>query len=206
MIELPVVDQQGQEVGSYSVDEAAFGGRVRKRLMFDSVLMYEANKRQGTGSAKTRSEIAGSNRKPWRQKGTGHARSGSKKSPLWRGGGRIFGPKPRDFSYAVPKKARRAALRSALLAKLTDGDAVVVDKIEFAVPKTREMAQILTRLGIGDSCLLVLPEHDEIIWRCARNIPGVQVAPVRELNAYDVLKQRRLVLLRESLERIVGAD
>jgi len=206
MIELPVVDQRGEQVDSCSVDENALGGRVRKQVMFESVLMYEARKRRGSACAKTRSEVAGSSHKPWRQKGTGHARSGSKKSPLWRGGGTIFGPKPRDFSYSIPKKARRAALRSALLAKFQDGEAIVVDKIELAAPKTREMAQVLDNLGIRESCLLVLPDHDATIWRCARNIPTVRVVAVRELNAYDVLRQHRLVLLRESLDQIAGAQ
>jgi large subunit ribosomal protein L4 len=204
---VPVLSQEGKELEKLRVDEQKLGGHVHKRALRDYVIMYEANQRQGTVSTKTRGEVAGTGKKPWRQKGTGRARVGSRRSPLWRAGGKIFGPKPRDYSYSIPKKAKHLALKSALLSKFQDGEATVVDTLTLAAPKTKEVARVLRALGLADAtCLIAIPKHDETFWRCARNIQSVIVRPVAELNAYEVLHQRRLLIVKEALQQLVGAQ
>ena len=167
--------------------------------MREAVIMYEANKRLGTACTKTRSEVAGGGRKPWMQKHTGRARAGSIRSPLWKGGGVVFGPKPRDYSYSIPKKAKRVALRSALLSRFVDNEVIVVDGLDFDSPSTRKMAQLLSTLNINGSCLIVIPERSEFVWKSARNIPLVKVMTVSELNAYDVLKKDKLLMTKGAL-------
>lgn len=166
--------------------------------------MYRANKRVGTHSTKTRAEVAGSTKKPWKQKGTGRARAGSRKSPLWRGGGVIFGPRPRDYSYQIPRKQRRLALRSALSAKLRGGEAIVLEGLSLSSPRTRDVARALTAAGVRGSCLLLTALHDKNIVLSARNIPGVVVSPVGESNALDVLKARTIVLTRDALDAFMA--
>ena len=170
--------------------------------MRNAVIMYEANKRVGSASTKRRDQVAGSTRKPYRQKGTGHARAGSRRSPLWRGGGTTFGPKPRDYSYSMPKKARRAALQSALLAKLLDNEIAVIDKLDFEAPKTKRIAALLKSLGINDSCLIGIVDNDENLWKSVRNLPRVSVCKVSDFNAYEVLKHKRLLLTKDAFESI----
>ncbi|KPJ71062.1 MAG: hypothetical protein AMS14_09595 [Planctomycetes bacterium DG_20] len=203
MVQVPVYNTDGQRVGAVSVDEAALGGRVRRQLLRDAVVMYEANRRVGTRKAKTRAEVAGTGRKMYRQKGTGYARAGSRRSPIRRGGGVARTIGPRDYRRAMPAKARRLALASALLSKCQDGEALVLEGLAFETPRTKTMRQILDRIGIQASFLLVLGEPDANTYRSARNIPGAMVRPVAELNAYDVLRQRRLILTPKALEVIV---
>ncbi|MDR4508863.1 MAG: 50S ribosomal protein L4 [Candidatus Brocadiaceae bacterium] len=199
-MEIAVYGNGGEKVGSISLDEGRFGGPIRKRLLRDAVIMYEANKRQGNACTKTRSEVAGGGKKPWKQKHTGRARVGSARSPLWRGGGVSFGPKPRDYSYSMPKKAKKQALFSALAAKIRDNECLVANDFTFDVPKTKQIVDILKALGIhGDSCLIVTSKTDEVIRKSARNIPSVKVMPSSELNAYEVLRQKKILITREAL-------
>jgi large subunit ribosomal protein L4 len=202
MIELPVHNREGQVVGSLTIDEADFGGEVRHKLLRQAVLRYEANLRVGAASTRTRAEAHGSHQKPWRQKGTGRARAGFRRSPLWRGGGIVFGPKPRDYRQRMPRKAIRSATRSAYLAKF-QGGTTVLDELEVAAPRTREVASTLAALGIQGSCLIAIEAHDVNVWKSARNIPGVATKPVAEVNAYDLLRYRRLVITRPALERLI---
>ena len=204
MIEVPVLDIGGKPQGTLSIDEAKLGGKVNPRLLRDAVVMYEANKRVGTVATKSRSEREGSGKKPYRQKGTGLARAGSIRSPIWRGGGRIHALKPRDYSYQMPRQAKRLALRSAVLAKLQDGEVAVVDKLDLAEAKTKLMAAALKTLGIEGTCLIVLPKADEKIWRSARNLPQVRVSAVSDLNAYDVLLPKKLLFTKDALNQFLG--
>jgi large subunit ribosomal protein L4 len=161
--------------------------------------MYEARARAGTARTKTRAERAGSGKKPWRQKGTGRARAGAKRSPLWRKGGRIWGPKPRDYSYSMPARARREALKSALLAKFLDNEVKVIDKLELDAPKTKRIAAMLENLGIRQRCLLAIKAHDPNLWKSVRNLPRATVSPVSGLNAYEVLRGGQLLFTKEAL-------
>lgn len=206
MIEVPVLDIGGKPQGTIAVDEAKLGGKVHARLLRDYVVMYEANQRVGTAATKTRAEREGSGRKPYRQKGTGLARAGSIRSPIWRGGGRVHGPKPRDYSYQMPRQAKRLALRSAVLAKLRDGEVAVVDKLELPQPKTKLMAATLKNLGIAGSCLIVLPKHDETIWKSARNLPSIHVSTLADLNAYIVLRPKKVLFTKEALDQFLGVN
>lgn len=202
-MEILVYNKQGEKVDSMQLDEKKFGGLIRTRLLRDVIVMYEANKRQGTASTKTRSEIAGGGKKPWVQKHTGRARAGSIRSPIWRGGGIVFGPKPRDYSYTIPKKAKKLALLSALAAKVRDNEMIVLDTLKISTPKTKEMVGILKVLGINyDSCLLVIPKPNEVVWKSARNIPSLKVMTSAELNAYDILKPKKIIVTREALNTI----
>ncbi|KXK26363.1 MAG: 50S ribosomal protein L4 [Candidatus Brocadia sinica] len=201
-MDIPVYNKVGEKVDSVQLDER-FGGPVRKTLLRDAVLMYEANKRQGNASTKTKGEVAGGGKKPWVQKHTGRARAGSIRSPLWKGGGVVFGPKPREYSYAIPKKARKQALFSALTARVRDNELVVVEDLNFDAPKTKQMVEILKALGInGLRCLIVIPNANEMVWKSARNIPSVKVMNSAELNAYEVLKPEKILLTREALGNI----
>ncbi|RME72677.1 MAG: 50S ribosomal protein L4 [Planctomycetota bacterium] len=169
--------------------------------MHAACVMYQANKRRGTHSTRGRSELKYSNRKPWRQKGTGRARAGTRRSPLWRGGGTIFGPKPRDYRYAMPKKARRRATQSALLSKLRDGETVVVDGLAAPSGKTREVAAVLRALGLtGQTVLIAVREADPMLVRACRNLPNVTLLPVSDLNAYELIRNRRLLITRDGLD------
>jgi len=203
MLQVPVYNTDGQRVRTAAVDEAALGGRVRRQLLRDAVVMYEANRRVGTRKAKTRAEVVGTGRKMYRQKGTGYSRAGSRRSPIRRGGGVPYTVAQRDYRRAMPAKARRLALASALLSKFQDGEALVLEGLAFEVPRTKTMRQILDRIGIGASFLLVLDETDANTHLSARNIHGAMVRPVAELNAYDVLRQRRLILTPKALDAIV---
>lgn len=202
MIELAVYNSQGKEVEKLSLEEESLGGVVKKALLREAVLMYEANQRLGTACTKTKAEVHGSGRKPWAQKHTGRARAGMVRSPLWRKGGVVFGPKPRDYSYQIPKKAKKEALRSALLGKLLDGEVTVVDRLEMDSPCTKKMAQLLKTLGIHDSCLVVARDDNQTLWKSVRNIPGMAVLPASQLNAYEVLKRKRLLITRDQLSEL----
>ncbi len=202
MLEVPVFDSNGSLLEKASLPEEQFGGKVHKVLLRDAIVMYEARKRRGTASTKTKGEISGGGRKPWMQKHTGRARAGSIRSPLWRGGGTTFGPKPRDYSYSINRKAKKVALRSAILAKLKDNEVFLVDKLEFDSPSTKRMASLLKSLGIKESCLIVIPNKNETIWKSSRNIYNLAVKVASDLNAYDVIKYNRLLIVREALESL----
>ena len=206
MIALDIRTPEGATEKQIEVDESQLGGAIRPRLMKLAVLMYEANKRVGTASTKDRSMISGTTRKPWPQKGTGRARAGTVKSPLWRGGGVVFGPHPRDYRQRMPKKARRLALRSAVLSKLQDGEVTVVTEIDCSEIKTKRMVELLKRLGIDESCLIVIPEYDRNVWLSCRNIPRVSVLPVSQLNAYDVLRHKRVLFTSAALDAFLSGE
>lgn len=202
-MEIPVYSKEGEKIDNLQLDDKKFGGPIRKKLLRDAIIMYEANKRQGTASTKTKGEVAGGGRKPWVQKHTGRARAGSIRSPLWKGGGVSHGPKPRDYSFAIPKKARRLALYTALSAKARDNELVVIDDLNFDIPKTKQMVGILKALNMDNSsCLIVIPRVNETVWKSARNIPSVKVMTSTELNAYEVLRPKKVLLTKEALSSI----
>ena len=194
----------GGSVQSTEVDESLFGDRVLGRTLKDAVVMYEANARAGTVKTKTRGEVKGPNRKLWRQKHTGRARMGTRKSPLWRGGGIVFGPRPRDYSYHMPRKARQVALRNAVFTKFRDGEVAVVDGLPGDKPNTGQAVSILATLGMERSVLVVTEHPDRNVYLSLRNVPGVDVVAVNELNAHQVLLRRYMVLTSGALESIVG--
>lgn len=202
-IELPVVDAANAEVGRVVLPEA-FSTRISDAVMFEQVLAQRASKRSGAASTKSRGEIRGGGKKPWRQKGTGRARAGSTRSPIWRGGGTIFGPKPRSYAYRLPKKARRAALCSALAQKARDGEIRVIDTLGFDEPKTKKMRGLLETLGINTSVLVVLADRDSAVELSARNLNRVAVMPVVGLNVYDILRHEVLLISKDALAAIEG--
>jgi large subunit ribosomal protein L4 len=189
------------------VDPAEFGGKVNRELLHEVVVMYLANQRSGTHSTKRRGEVAGSTKKLFRQKGTGNARVGTRRSNKRKGGGTAKGPKPRDYEYHLPKKAVRAATRMAVLSRLQDQETVVLDELKLPEIKTKQVVEVFKALGLsGKTCLIGLAATDlddqKTIWKSARNIPGVQVSPASQFNAYKVLRPKRLVLTRAALEEL----
>lgn len=200
-METPVVNRNNQAVGSATLP-AAFEARVNDAVLFDQVLAQLASRRAGTHSTKTRAFVSGGGKKPFKQKGTGRARAGSNRSPIWRGGATLFGPQPRSYEYRLPSSTRRAALSSALAQKLRDGQLKIVDKVELDAPKTREMAALLAGLGVPDSTLLVIAGRDRNVELGARNLPRVLVLPVEGLNVYDILRHKNLVVTLEALAAI----
>ncbi|MBN2215936.1 MAG: 50S ribosomal protein L4 [Pirellulales bacterium] len=195
MVSLPIYDRTGAEVGTYELDPAEIAPRISKQLMHDVVVMYQANRRQGSAKNKNRSEVSGSTKKMYRQKGTGNARAGSRRSNVRRGGGRAFPRRPRDFTYRLPKKAVRAATRMAVASKVADNQLTLIDQLAFAAPRTKEMAGILKSLGIDNQTLLVATDgHDVNVYKSIRNLDGVSVLPVSDLNALDVLRPRRILM------------
>ena len=206
-ITLPVFDRTGTEVGSLDVDPAAIASSINRQLLHDVVVMYQANRRQGTAKTKGRGEVAGSTRKLYRQKGTGHARMGARRTNVRRGGGVAFAKRPRDFGYRMPKKIVRAATRMALLSKLIDNETTVIDSLDFAEPKTRDMIAVLEALNLaGESCLITPASYDPVLWKSARNIDRVRVSPAPDLNALDLLSQKRLLITRAALEWLERGD
>lgn len=206
-ITLPVVNAQGQSVGSVEVDPEELGGTINKQLLHDVVLMYLANRRAGTHSTLRRGEVAGSTKKLFRQKGTGNARVGPRRSNKRRGGGTAKGPKPRDYEFHLPRKAVQSATRMAILSRLQDQEAVVIDGLKFPEIKTKQVADVLKALQIADkTCLISLGKSDidekKSIYLSARNIRGMAVLPASQLNAYDVLRPKRLVLTKAALQEL----
>lgn len=203
MVSLPIFDKSGKEVGKYELDPAEIAPSINKQLMHDAVVMYQANLRQGTHRTKTRAEVAGSTKKMYRQKGTGNARAGSKRSGIRRGGGHIFAIRPRDYSYRLNKKALKIATRMAIASKIQGEQVVVVDDLAQDEIKTKSVAGALKALGIyGQKIAIALDKHDPIFYRSARNIEGVSVTPVAELNAYSVLRPRKLVITKAALDSL----
>jgi large subunit ribosomal protein L4 len=192
----------GGAVSTREVDASPFGERALVRTLKDAVVMYEANLRQGTAKTKTRSEVAGPNKKLWKQKHTGRARMGSKKVPHWRGGGTAFGPVPRDHSYQMPKKARRAAVRNAVFTKFNDGEVCIAEGWPTEAPSSKQAFGILAALGVQRSALVVTAERDSVVHLSLRNVPHVTVCPVSDLNARHVLLRRHMVLTPAAMEQI----
>jgi large subunit ribosomal protein L4 len=203
MLTLNVYNRQGETVGTVEVDPAAFGGSINKQLLHDVVLMHLANQRAGTHSTLRRGEVAGSTKKLFRQKGTGNARVGTRRTNKRKGGGTAKGPKPRDYEYHLPKKAVRAATRMALLSKFQDQEAVIIDELSFAEPKTKQMVGVLKALKLdGTTCLVGTAGHEPAVYKSARNIAGVEVFPTSQFNAYAVLRPKKLLLTRAALEEL----
>jgi len=203
MVDVPVYQFGSGKISNSEVDETVFGEQILWKLLHQAVVMYQANRRVGTHSTLTRAEVKGAMQKPWRQKGTGRARSGSRKSPIWRGGGIVFGPKPRDYSYSMPRKALRAALRSAVLGKLRDGEVTFVEGAQMDAPKTKVMAKVIRDIEAAGSTLFVLPDRDENLFKSTRNIARTEVRTAADLNAYDVVRHDRLVFTRDGFDRLV---
>jgi large subunit ribosomal protein L4 len=203
MISLNVYNRQGDSVGTVEVDPAEFGGTINRQLLHDVVVMHLANQRAGTHSTLRRGEVAGSTKKLFRQKGTGNARVGTRRTNKRRGGGTAKGPKPRDYEYHMPKKMVRAATRMAVLSKFQDQEAIILDDLQVTEIKTKPIAALLKALKLTDkTCLLGIPDYDEKLYKSARNIDGMEVMPTSQFNAYTVLKQKRLVLTKAALEAL----
>lgn len=203
MVSVNVFNQYGDIVDTMELDGSLFEAEIHEDLVQRVVTWQLAKRRSGTASTKTRGEVRGGGKKPWRQKGTGRARAGSNRSPIWIGGGTVFGPKPRSYAFAIPKKVRRAALKSVLTARLQEDALKVVDKIQLQEPKTRLFLEPLNALGLRDhKVLFVTPETDEMLGRTSRNLPRVLVLPVQGLNVYDLLRYEKLVLLQDTVPKL----
>lgn len=206
MIELSVYNRSGQEVEKFSVDEKVLGGAVRYALLKQAIVMYHANRRQGTVKTKGRSEVAGSDKKLFRQKGTGNARVGNRRTGKRVGGGMTFAKVPRDFRQAMPRKQRRLARDSAVLAKLRKNQVVVVDGLGFDKPKTKEFAGVLKSLKIDRSCLVAVKEYDQNLYKSVRNVQKVDVLPVADLNAGDICTHQRMLFTKDALVAFLNRD
>ena len=201
MANVSVYNIEGKEVGSIELNDAVFGVEVNEHLVHMAVVNQLANNRQGTQSAKTRSEVSGGGRKPWRQKGTGHARQGSTRSPQWTGGGVVFAPKPRDYSFKMNKKEKRIALLSALSSKVADNKIVVLDAFNLDEVKTKKFAEVMSNLKV-DKALVVIEGENKNVVLSGRNIPTVKVTATNEINTYDVLKYTTLVVTKAAVEKL----
>ena len=201
MAKVAVYNMEGKEVGSIELSDSIFGVEINEHLVHMAVLQQLANKRQGTQKAKTRSEVRGGGRKPWRQKGTGHARQGSTRSPQWTGGGVVFAPVPRDYSFKLNKKEKRAALKSALTSRVAENKFVVVDELKLDEIKTKKFAEVLKNLQV-EKALVVLNEMDKNVIASAANIPTVKTAQTNELNVFDVLKYDTVVVTKSAVATI----
>lgn len=202
MPNLDVLNMMGNKVGEIQLNDTVFGAEVNKEVLHQVVVNYLANQRQGTQSAKTRAEVRGGGRKPFRQKGTGNARQGTIRAPHFSGGGVVFAPKPRDYSYVLPKKVKRAALRSALSSKVANNELIVLDALEMAAPKTKEMITVLKNIGVtGKALLVTLDKNDNVVFS-ANNLPGVQTSFVGQLNVYEILNHTSLVLTKAAVEKL----
>ena len=202
MPNIAVFDMAGKEVGAVELSDSIFGIEPNVSVMHDVVVNHLANKRQGTQSALTRSEVSGGGRKPWRQKGTGHARQGSTRSPQWTHGGIVFAPKPRSYRYVLNKKVRRLAMKSAFSSKFIDNNIVVIDSMPMEEYKTKSVVNMLNAVGANGKSLIVLPEIEDRIIKSARNIPGVKTSQVCGLNVYDILNAKKLIILKDFISKI----
>ena len=201
MAKVSVYNMEGKEVGSMELNDAVFGVEVNEHLVHMAVVQQLANNRQGTQKAKTRSEVRGGGRKPWRQKGTGHARQGSTRAPQWTGGGVVFAPVPRDYTVKMNKKEKRAALKSALTSRVQENKLVVVDELKFDEIKTKKFAEVLKNLNL-DKALVVLNENDENVVMSAKNIPTVKTTQINTINVYDVLKYNTVIATKAAVAKI----
>ena len=201
MANVAVLNMEGKEVGTLELNDAVFGVEVNEHLVHMAVLQQLANNRQGTQKAKTRSEVRGGGRKPWRQKGTGHARQGSTRAPQWTGGGMVFAPVPRDYSFKINKKEKRAALKSVLTAAVRENKLIVVDELKLDEIKTKKFAEVMKNLKV-DKALVVINENDEKIVMSAKNIPSIKVSQIETINVYDILKYSNVVLTKAAVATI----
>ncbi len=202
MPKVALYKMDGNVSGEIELKDEVFGAEINEALMHQVVKMQLANKRQGTQSVLTRAEVRGGGAKPWRQKGTGRARHGSIRSPIWVKGGVAFAPKPRDYSYTMPKKMRRLAMKSALSSKVKGDNLVVLESLELSEPKTKEVVKVLKNLNIDEKAVLVLSGKNEWVERAARNIPNLQLLYVNTLNVYDILKNDKLIILEEAVRQV----
>jgi len=202
MANVSVYNMEGKEVGTIELNDAVFGVTVKEHLVHMAVVQQLANNRQGTQKAKTRSEVSGGGRKPWRQKGTGHARQGSTRAPQWTGGGVVFAPVPRDYAFKMNKKEKRAALKSALTDKVANGKLVVVDALTFEAPKTKEFAKVMANLNVNEKALVVLNDNDANVVLSAKNIPTVKTSLTNTINVYDIVNAKTLVLTQDAVKTI----
>lgn len=203
MPDVEIKDRNNNTVGKINLRDDILGANTNLCVIHEAVVNFLANQRQGTHATKTKGLVSGGGKKPWKQKGTGRARAGSIRSPLWRTGGIVFGPQPRDYSYNLPKKVKRLALMTAFYRKLADGEVVVIDNFAIEKPKTKEMKEILKNLGLtGKSILIVLPEKDNSVVLSARNIPSVSVTRTADLNTYDVIVHNVLLMTKDAAIRI----
>ncbi|MGE5613417.1 MAG: 50S ribosomal protein L4 [Bacillota bacterium] len=202
MPKVDVYNMKGETVGQIELNDDIFGIDVNENAMYIAVQNQLANKRQGTHSTKTKSEVSGGGIKPWRQKGTGRARQGSIRSAQWIKGGIVFGPKPRDYSYTLPKKLKRLALKSALSSKVADNNILVLDQLNFDNIKTKQMAGVLDALKVDKSALIVLEGKNENVEKSARNIPGVKTALVNTINVFDILKYDKFIITKDAVEKV----
>jgi large subunit ribosomal protein L4 len=202
MPNVAVYNKEGANVGEITLSDAVFAAEVNTGLLHEVVQMYLANQRQGTHDTKTRSEVSGGGKKPWRQKGTGRARQGSTRAPHWRHGGVAFGPHPRKYGWTMPKKARRAALRSALSAKLAAGEIVILDALTLEAPKTKEISSLLKTFEANKKAFIITAETDLNVYKSARNIPGVNAEAARNINVYGVLNGGKLFITKDAVAKI----
>ncbi|NUK31909.1 50S ribosomal protein L4 [Parageobacillus sp. VR-IP] len=202
MPKVALYNQNGETIGEIELNDSVFGIEPNKYVLFEAVIMQRASLRQGTHKTKNRSEVSGGGRKPWRQKGTGRARQGSIRAPQWRGGGTVFGPVPRSYSYKLPKKVRRLAIKSALSSKVLENNIVVLDSLTLEAPKTKEMAKILNNLSVDRKALIVTDDVNENVALSARNIPGVTVITANGINVLDVLNHDKLVITKAAVEKV----
>ncbi|MGN1385375.1 MAG: 50S ribosomal protein L4 [Bacillus sp. (in: firmicutes)] len=202
MPKVTLFDQKGAKVGEIELAESIFGIEPNQSVLFEAIVMQRASLRQGTHKVKNRSEVAGGGRKPWRQKGTGRARQGSIRSPQWRGGGTVFGPQPRSYSYKLPKKVRRLALKSALASKVVEENILVIDSLSFEAPKTKEAVAFLKGLSVDTKALIVTDVVNDNVALSARNIPGVTVVDANGLNVLDLVSHNKLIITKSAVEKV----
>ncbi|MEG0250798.1 MAG: 50S ribosomal protein L4 [Peptostreptococcus sp.] len=202
MPKINVLNVSGQNVGEIELNDSIFNIEVNEHVLYEAVKCQLANRRQGTQSTKTRAEVRGGGRKPWRQKGTGRARHGSTRSIIWVGGGVAFAPKPRDYSYSLPKKVRRLALKSALSSKVQDNEIIVVDEISFEAPKTKEMVNVLKNVNSAKKTLVVTADNDINLVKSIRNIEGANVCHVSTLNVYDILNCDSFIMTKDAVKKV----
>ncbi len=202
MPKLDILNVSGQKVGEFELDDNVFGIEPNESVLHAAVKNYLANQRQGTQSAKTRAEVRGGGRKPWRQKGTGRARQGSIRAPHWVGGGVVFAPKPRDYSYKLPKKVKRLAMKSAFSSKVINGEIIILDELSMDAPKTKDMISILKNINAEKKALIVTSNKDENVVKSANNIPGIKTALVNTINVYDILNHTTFIVTKEAAQKI----
>jgi large subunit ribosomal protein L4 len=202
MPKVALLNISGQQVGEMELSDNIFGAEINQSVLHDVVKNYLANQRQGTQSAKTRAEVRGGGRKPWKQKGTGRARQGSIRSPQWVGGGVVFAPKPRDYRYALPKKVKRLAMKSALSSKVQSENIIVVEALDMNAPKTKDMANILKNLNVEKKALIVMSDKNDNVVKSASNLPGITTTLVTTLNVYDILNHEKFIITKDAVHKV----
>lgn len=202
MPKVALFNQSGSQVGEIELNESVFGVEPNQHVLFEAIVMQRASLRQGTHKVKGRSEVSGGGRKPWRQKGTGRARQGSIRSPQWRGGGTVFGPVPRSYSYKLPKKVRRLAIKSALSSKVLEENILVLESLAFDAPKTKDFKAVLSGLSVDKKALIVTADVEENVALSARNIPGVTIVPANGINVLDVVSHDKLIMTKAAVEKV----